>query len=72
MMDRRRDRIMARLDADKDGRITAAEVEGHVGAMLGKADADKDGGVTLAEARAYYAQLRKERFSRLGAARTGN
>lgn len=72
MMDKRRDRIMARLDADKDGRITAAEVEAHVVAMLGKADTDKDGGVTLAETRAYYAQLRKEQFSRLRAPRTGN
>jgi Ca2+-binding EF-hand superfamily protein len=72
MMDRRRDRIMARLDADKDGRITAAEVEARVGALVGGADTDKDGGVTLAEARAYYAQLRKDYFSRLRAQSSAN
>jgi Ca2+-binding EF-hand superfamily protein len=47
---RRRTRIMAVLDADKDGSITEAELDNFVEAMFNEADTDHDGGVTFEEA----------------------
>ena len=52
-MERRRDRIMAILDVNKDGKVSRAELEGSVEKLLAAADADHDGGVTLEEARKY-------------------
>lgn len=51
--ERRRDGLMAALDADKDGTITQSELEAYLTAQFGIADADKDGGLTLAEAKGW-------------------
>jgi Ca2+-binding EF-hand superfamily protein len=59
-MERRRDRILADLDTNKDGAISRAELDASVDRMIAAADADRDGGVTLEEAKSYrLAKLRK-------------
>lgn len=52
-MQKRRDRMLASLDTDKNGSITQPELDAYVQAMLKAADADSDGSVTLAEARGF-------------------
>jgi len=42
----------AAIDADKDGKITKAEVEAHRAARVAAADADKDGKLSAAELKA--------------------
>lgn len=58
--DRRRDGLMAALDADKDGAITEAELSAYLALQFGKADADKDGGLTIEEARGWRLAMREE------------
>ena len=59
-MERRRDRILADLDTNKDGAISRAELDASVDRLIAAADADRDGGVTLDEAKSYrLAKLRK-------------
>lgn len=59
-LERRRDRILADLDTNKDGAISRAELDASVDRLVAAADADRDGGVTLDEARNYrLAKLRK-------------
>ncbi len=48
-VERRRIRIMAVLDRDKNGTITEAELDNIVDSMFIGADTDKDGALTLAE-----------------------
>ncbi|RZJ90943.1 MAG: hypothetical protein EON88_17975 [Brevundimonas sp.] len=65
-MQTRAEERFARLDADQDGVVTAAELEasdGRGGRMLARADADGDGRITRAEARASTA----DRFRRMDA-----
>jgi Ca2+-binding EF-hand superfamily protein len=50
---KRRGRMMLLLDADKDGRITEAEVIRILDDMFDKADTNGDGAVDLAEIRAF-------------------
>jgi Ca2+-binding EF-hand superfamily protein len=50
-LERQRDRIMAGLDADKDGTISRTEYDASVDKMLAAADGDKDGGLSLDEVR---------------------
>ena len=52
-MDRRRDRMLARLDADKNGTVSAMEFETFIGGEFKKADKNGDGGVTFDEANIY-------------------
>lgn len=52
-MERRRNRILANMDADKNGSITRAELDTYVAAMVKGADTDNDGGVTFDEARIF-------------------
>jgi Ca2+-binding EF-hand superfamily protein len=52
-LERRRDRIMALLDANKDGAITEAELDKVVEAMFNKADTDSDGGLTMPEIKGF-------------------
>lgn len=52
-LERRRNRILANMDADKNGSITRAELDAYVAAMVKGADADNDGGVTFEEARIF-------------------
>ena len=52
-LERRRNRILANLDADKNGSITRAELDTYVEAMVTGADTDSDGGVSFAEARIF-------------------
>ncbi|MDP9138157.1 MAG: hypothetical protein M3N38_08260 [Pseudomonadota bacterium] len=51
-MERRRDRRLARLDADKNGVVSAVEFETFLGSEFKKADKNSDGGVTFDEASA--------------------
>jgi Ca2+-binding EF-hand superfamily protein len=52
-VERRRVRIMQLLDANKDGSITEAELDGVVEDMFDKADADHNGGVDMVELRSF-------------------
>jgi len=52
-LERRRNRILANLDADKNGVISRAELDKYVEAMVTGADTDSDGGVSFAEARTF-------------------
>ena len=52
-LERRRNRILASLDGDKNGSVSKAELDKFVEAMFNGADADHDGGITLDEARAF-------------------
>jgi Ca2+-binding EF-hand superfamily protein len=52
-LERRRNRIMANLDADKSGSISRAELDKYIEAMVAGADTDSDGGVSFSEARIF-------------------
>jgi hypothetical protein len=52
-LERRRNRILANLDADKNGSISRAELDGYVEAMVAGADTDSDGGISFSEARIF-------------------
>jgi Ca2+-binding EF-hand superfamily protein len=52
-MERRRDRILATMDTDKNGSVTRAELDKYAEAMVKSADANGDGGVTFEEARIF-------------------
>ncbi len=71
-MERRRDRIMKRMDADEDDAISRAELDDYVGAQFKSADADTDGGVTRDEARAYHVAKRKQFWAERRKARAKN
>jgi Ca2+-binding EF-hand superfamily protein len=59
-LERRRDRVLAKLDANKDGIISRAELDRSVEALVAAADGDRDGGVSLEEALNYrVAKLKK-------------
>ncbi len=72
MMERRRDRIMKRMDADQDGAISRAELDGYVNTQFKLADADTDGGVTREEARSYHLAKRKQFWADRRKARSQN
>ena len=52
-LERRRNRILANLDADKNGSISRVELDKYVEAMVAGADTDSDGGVSFSEARIF-------------------
>lgn len=52
-LERRRNRIMAVMDANKDGVITESELDNLVSAMFNGADSDKDGGLSMAELKGF-------------------
>ena len=52
-LERRRNRILENLDADKNGVISRAELDKYVEAMVAGADTDSDGGVSFSEARIF-------------------
>jgi len=52
-LERRRNRILANLDADKNGSISRAELNKYIEAMVAGADTDSDGGVSFSEARIF-------------------
>ncbi len=61
-LERRRNNILAKMDGDKNGTITRAELDHYVEAMLAGADSDKDGGVSFDETRVFkVAKWRKMR-----------
>ena len=49
----RRDRMFQLLDGDRDGKITAAELDKVAEAMFNGADTDKDGSLTMAEMKSF-------------------
>ena len=59
-MERQLERMLTRMDADKDGTITQAEFDGLLATKFGKADADANGAVTFEEAQAYKLAMRAE------------
>jgi Ca2+-binding EF-hand superfamily protein len=52
-LERRRNRILANLDADKNGNISRPELDSYIEAMVAGADTDSDGGVSFSEARIF-------------------
>ena len=50
----------ARIDADKDGKVTLAEASAHALARFDKADANKDGTLTPEERKAAWEAMRAE------------
>ncbi len=52
-LEKQRDRILAALDADKNGTISRTEYDERVDRLVADADADKDGGLSIDEARKY-------------------
>ena len=52
-LERRRNRILANLDADKNGIINRPELDSYIEAMVAGADTDSDGGVSFSEARIF-------------------
>ncbi len=52
-LERRRNRILANLDADRNGSISRAELDSYIEAMVAGADTDSDGGVSFSEARIF-------------------
>ena len=52
-LERRRNRILANLDADRNGSVSRAELDKYVEAMVSGADTDGDGGVSFSEARIF-------------------
>src|SRR5687767_4633680 len=51
---------LERLDADKDGKVTLAEMKSEAGRKFAQLDADKNGRVTEAEITAHHEQMRAE------------
>ena len=52
-LERRRNRILANLDSDKNGSISRTELDSYIEAMVAGADTDSDGGVSFSEARIF-------------------
>jgi hypothetical protein len=52
-LERRRNRILSNLDADRNGSISRAELDSYIEAMVAGADTDSDGGVSFSEARIF-------------------
>ena len=59
-MERQLERMLTRMDADKDGTITQGEFDGLLTTKFGKADVDANGAVTFEEAKAYKLAMRQE------------
>ena len=59
-MERQLERMLTRMDADKDGTITQGEFDGLLTTKFGKADVDANGAVTFEEAQAYKLAMRQE------------
>ena len=72
MMERRLERIMTRMDADKDQAISRAELGDYVSGQFNTADANADGGVTHDEARAYHVAKRKKFWAERRKSKAGN
>jgi len=58
---RRRDRILRRLDADKDRSVTRAEIDARTANLFRTLDPDGDGGITEDEVRSYREARRARR-----------
>jgi Ca2+-binding EF-hand superfamily protein len=64
-LEKRRDRIMALMDGNKDGVISEVEMDQVLNDMFDKADTDEDGSVSLAEIQNFKrAQWRKNYLER--------
>lgn len=56
-------RLFTDMDANKDGKVTRAEVESFTKARAAEIDADKDGKITPAELRAFIDKQRERRIA---------
>ena len=59
-IEKRKARMLGRLDTDKNGAVSRVELDRFVEAMFNDADSNDDGGVTLDEARAFKMAKMKE------------
>jgi hypothetical protein len=59
-MERQLERMLTRMDADKNGTITQTEFDGLLATRFGKADTDANGAVTFEETQAYKLAMRQE------------
>lgn len=57
-------RMMERFDADKDGKITQAEIDAAQTERFAKANSDGQGGVTIQEFGPFFAEEHRERMVR--------
>lgn len=53
LQERRKGRILDRMDTDRNGDVTRQELNQFIEALFKEADSDQDGGVSLDEARAF-------------------
>ena len=63
---RRRERLLRRLDANKDRSISVSEIEAKTSQMFADVDADRDGGITFEEIRKFRRDQRARRKKRTG------
>ncbi|MEQ8228340.1 MAG: EF-hand domain-containing protein [Rhodospirillales bacterium] len=61
----RADWLFDRFDADKDGKITKAEIEASRKGSLAKYDTDKDGQLSLEEFQGLYTEIMRQRMVRM-------
>lgn len=66
------DRMLARFDANKDGKLQVTELPPRMQQMMGDADADKDGVLTADELKAFGAAMAKKMFDRMDADHDGS
>jgi Ca2+-binding EF-hand superfamily protein len=59
-IEKRKVRLLGRLDADKNGAVSRTELDQFVEAMFNEADVNDDGGVSMDEAKAFKLAKMKE------------
>jgi Ca2+-binding EF-hand superfamily protein len=55
--------MLTEMDADKDGKVTSAEIAAHEAAQAAEIDADKNGTITAEELVAYHEKMRQQRMA---------
>ena len=55
--------MLTEMDADKDGKVTSAEIAAHEAAQAAEIDADKNGTITVEELIAYHEKMRQQHMA---------